>query len=125
MFLDDSVARTNLFKQRSFGHSVKFADNARTAKIWLDQHDFDIIFLDHDLGEEFEGLECPEGTNDDGRTVSRYIVGLGDKHKETTIVIHSLNNWAAQEMYQILKDSGFEKVLVIPWAWKTYSLQEG
>lgn len=124
LFLDDSTSRTNLFKQRSFGHTVKFAADAKTACHWLDTGVFDLILLDHDLSEETECDGSEENVNRDGRFVARHIVSLGDKHKYSDIIIHSLNPVAREEMRFILMDAGFTSVGITPFAWKTLDLKD-
>jgi hypothetical protein len=116
LFLDDCPRRTKKFKSRwpsvsCYKTSAEIIEAIKTAKR------IDVIFLDHDLGGEFD---VDTNSEDCGMTVVRYI----EKNKPSigNIVIHSLNPTASVEMYARLKaeDYRVNRIKFIDFNKETY-----
>ncbi len=119
--LDDNKKRHESFVKCAIGFSYEQAYNAQEAISKLDKSEFDLILLDHDLDESLQN-QIIEGI-EDGRFVARWLAGQ-DKHRDTPVIIHSLNYEAAKEMVQILKDAKFNTVQAIPFAWQMIEKSE-
>lgn len=123
LFLDDSKLRHQRIRQNVFGATLTAVYTAKGAIAQLDSNiEFDVILLDHDLSDEYEGqiLDNVE----DGRTVARYMAQT-TKFLKTPIVIHSMNEPASKEMESILRNSGHELVTRLPCAWDRISVLGG
>lgn len=93
LFLDDDITRWQLFLQR-FGHlEVKWVKTAQECIKELEDHVWDIVSLDHDLGED-DGC---------GMDVVRYITY--EQPFVNVIAIHSWNQPAASLMHERLWDT--------------------
>lgn len=121
LFLDDNRFRHEAMQKNSIGFSVTYVFNADQAIKAMRDSEFDLIMLDHDLDETQENLIL-EGVQD-GRYVVRWMVSSG-RHKTTPVVVHSLNLAASEQMRDMLKSSGFEKVACLPFAWKLIGTAE-
>lgn len=100
--LDDDFDR-HLFFRKKFGQENLV--QAYTAKEAIDilssDRDFDIIFLDHDLGNRIF-VKCDD--ENCGTKVAEYLA-----HQETRarIIIHSLNYWGAMSMKSKLPNAEY------------------
>ena len=96
LFLDDEKERHDLADVIASDYSVKVyhAYSAPKAKRLLAEQSFDLVCLDHDLGEDGAGT---------GMTVAREIVGRG---LFPLTLIHSWNIPAARSMKGVLSDGG-------------------
>jgi hypothetical protein len=109
LFLDDSVERTKCFKSQ-----VPSAICVSTAVACIESlaaGDFDVVFLDHDLGDE---VYCDSSRADTGMAVVRWIVD--NQPKIDLIVCHSLNHSARANMCNNLLVAGYEAI-ERPFAW--------
>jgi len=108
LFLDDSENRH--IRVRRALPSVNACRNAADCVSLLQNHKFDLVSLDHDLGGE---TFVSSDRKDCGMEVVRWIV----LHKPLIdyIVVHSANRPAAEEMKRKLKDAGYF-VLMMPCA---------
>lgn len=109
LFLDDSVERTKCFLSQV--PSATCVSTAFGCIESLATGDFDIVFLDHDLGGE---VYCDSSRDDTGMAVVRLIVD--NKPKINLIVCHSLNPSARVSMCNDLLVAGYEAV-ERPFAW--------
>ena len=102
--LDDSTERLEWFR-KAIPESLDEAMTAEAAIALLCEQEYEMVFLDHDLGEG----------DGDGRTVARTIP-FWEKVPDR-IVIHSNNTVAATEMKNILIDGGVppETISLIPF----------
>jgi hypothetical protein len=116
LILDD-----NSYRHMEFAH--RFADDDRThchtyhqAIEALNNDFFDVIFLDHDLGDfhdadKYEGYDgkLKEYT---GLDVAVYIAKDFGKYlnEKPRIVVHSVNPVGAPVMRSVLQDAGFDVV---------------
>jgi len=110
LFLDDSKERTKAFKSK-----VPSAKTVKTTKACIkalskEDAEWDIVFLDHDLGgEQF----VDTNREDCGMEVVRWIVANEPFIRQ--IIVHSHNGPAAKEMCSKLNDAMYQ-VVVIPFA---------
>lgn len=111
LFLDDDQHRINVFvdwcQQRGHG-DVRVVKTSAEAIEALTHSDFDIIFLDHDLGGE-QMVESGPGT---GQEVAQwladrfnYLIHTGILPK---VVVHSWNPEGGKRMFNTLTDVGFD-----------------
>lgn len=110
LFLDDSEARHSAFQKRMHDHDVAAAYTTVEAIAMLDARPaFDVVYLDHDLGEIAGDPPYAELT---GRIVAEYIAnGLPPDKRPQQIVIHSWNIDGGKRMRDILQNAGLSAIL--------------
>jgi len=101
MFLDDMKSRRDVFRQNAIGHSVDFAITAQQAIDLLNRHEYDAIYLDHDL--EDSHYESNEDHHEDGRFVARAMREMKQHHGKI-VIVHSLNPSGRANILSILDD---------------------
>lgn len=108
LVLEDDTLRIAEFEQRfaERGWTADFADNAIDAVKFIDENDYDIIFLDHDLGGE---IYVDSGNKNTGSEVARHMAS-----KETrfsgTVIVHSLNYAGSENIVGTLNRVGIYAV---------------
>lgn len=107
LILDDDMMRHKIFNQKLIGHVVTNVYTSKEAIDELENEDWDIVFLDHDLGGKIY-VESGENT---GYEVAQWLNNNPSKQPKR-IVIHSYNPTGAQNMKQLLSDAE-----VVPGAW--------
>jgi hypothetical protein len=107
LFLDDSLGRQKDFRRHY--PSAKIVATVSTCVEALQSEDWDVVFLDHDLGNETYVNSTRE---DCGMEVARWIIE--NRPSIGTIVCHSLNEPARKEMVHKLADADY-KVFNIPF----------
>lgn len=123
LFLDDNDLRHVLVDRNIINQDIVHVETAREAIEQLSNNDFDLIMLDHDLDENTNNVLVEE--EEDGRFVCRWMAENFES-KETTVIIHSLNEPGSKEVRQILFDGGFKTCYRIPFAWnKAYINEDG
>jgi CheY-like chemotaxis protein len=104
LFLDDSEERIYAFVQKAaFGDTVYIARTAAECIEKLQEREYDIISLDHDLGGE---VFVNSNRADCGMEVVRWM----DKNlpsRGAKVIIHSWNIPAANAMSHWLIDAGY------------------
>jgi len=103
--LEDSEERINKFVAFYKNHELFFAKHISQALITLNQKEFDIIFLDHDLDEN--NLT----SYNNGYELCKKMIEF-NLQKQAIIYIHSMNPSGANAMLNILKDNGYEALWV-------------
>jgi CheY-like chemotaxis protein len=121
LFLDDSPFRHRDMKTNSEHFQVDYAYTANVALKFLNNHLYDLIMLDHDLQEDADVLKI----NADGEYVAAYMSKNMPQHRETPVVIHSLNDPGAKRMQRLLEDGGYMFIHLIPFAWQKLREREG
>jgi len=101
MFLDDMKSRRDVFQRNAIGHNVDFAITAQQAIDLLDRHEYDVIYLDHDL--EDDHYNSNEDHHEDGRFVARALREM-KKHHGKIVIVHSLNPDGRANIKSILND---------------------
>lgn len=98
--LEDDQTRVTKFRQNLIGHEIFVTDNVKTAKIMLTNNQFEIIFLDHDLGGEvFVNSNFPNT----GYQLAKWIVDNNIKYNR--LIVHSLNSVGANNIKSIIPDA--------------------
>jgi len=98
--LEDSKERIKWFKEVFSSESnLFFADNVEEAKkILLENSEFDILFLDHDLDQKIFVNSNEQNT---GYQLARFLVE--NKISFMSIIIHSMNIFGSCRMFDVLK----------------------
>ena len=87
--------------------NIKATANVEEAKSILNENNFDVLFLDHDLGGKAFVDSNEENT---GYQLSKFIDEAGIKYK--LCVVHSLNYPGAMRMMKNLKNSFYLPVIM-------------
>jgi len=107
--LDDSEERLIIFRKKFIGHDVITVKTAKDAISCLQGREkFDLICLDHDLGDKYYEPSGP-GT---GYEVAQWLERNEDK-QANHIIIHSFNPIGALNMARIIPNAK-----IIPGFWK-------
>lgn len=130
LILEDDLQRIELFQQAlaHLGHDVAVFEKAddATAELYADS-DYDLIFLDHDLG----GESFVDSRRDDtGAAVARWLADEdtceGKMYSRgVSIVIHSMNPVGQRTMLSTLQDAGFKFTKIIPFSQIAKLIEEG
>jgi hypothetical protein len=106
--LEDDEERIDWFKKNLVCDLTIATDISEKDKF---EPPYDILFLDHDLGNE---IYVPIDAENTGSTFCLTII-KSILNKDTKIIIHSLNTGGAENMMRILQKSGFTNVKYIPF----------
>lgn len=99
LFLDDDAHRLKLLiAHMEFSPTFEHALTSHEAIDMMSKKKYDVLMLDHDLGD------CQPDDTGDGTAVAEWINVNRDKVGAPYIVIHSFNSPAARRMSQILDD---------------------
>jgi CheY-like chemotaxis protein len=103
LFLDDCPTRRRWASENLAGDSMMdFAHDAPAAIEALGRIEFDVVYLDHDLGDE---VYVDSSRADCGMEVVRWIVA--NKPKVGKFVVHTMNTPAGHAMCRALKRAGY------------------
>ncbi len=108
IFLDDDNQRWYRF-QAKIPNSVRVETADGCIRLIRDSAKIDWLFLDHDLGGEAYVNSARE---DCGMEVVRFLCADNLTKTISNIVVHSHNTVAALEMFNKLKDAGYNVRLV-------------
>lgn len=108
IFLDDNHQRWYSFKDK-VSNAVRAETADECIRLIRDSIKIDWLFLDHDLGGEAYVNSARE---DCGMEVVRFLCKDNLTKTISNIVVHSHNTVAALEMYNKLKDAGYNVKLV-------------
>lgn len=110
--MDDEEYRHAAMKKNAVDATICHAWNAKQAIALLQKNTYDLIMLDHDL------VDFPNSGDSqyDGSYVSRILATM-EKHRQTPVVIHSLNPPGSAYMESTLRSAGYVSVAKIPFAW--------
>lgn len=114
LILEDDDSRVKKFRQQFFKHELYITHLPKQANAWLEEIEFDVISLDHDLSEDVQGLD----NNFDVGTGLEVANFLGSKpwlSSSAQIFIHSLNGSGAKRMQSAMKSRG--DVPHVPFLW--------
>jgi len=101
LVLEDDPSRVKKIKQELVGFVVDFSDNVSDAINLIETYQYDLMFLDHDLGGKQMVNSSQEGT---GYQFAKAIA-ISRLNKGTTVIIHSCNPAGAANMQAILLES--------------------
>lgn len=115
LVLDDSVERHKTFRQNLIGHEkvihVHTHDEAERA---IQEHEFDLMFLDHDLNfEAFKSVKVDENGVEwelTGADVAKLVAALPKEKHPKRVIIHSYNPSGAFNILMILQAVGIKAV---------------
>ena len=89
LVLEDDSFRVKFFLEKFGEYDITITENAYTAINHLEEEVYDLIFLDHDLGDE----------NGDGYDVAVYLFNSPwNLNNRSDIIIHSWNRPATKRM---------------------------
>jgi len=110
LVLEDNEERVKQFKLRFPTANTVYTDVADEAIKQLENYEWDVLFLDHDLG----GLVHVSSSDDNtGAGVARWL----DKHTDripNLVIIHSLNPPGQSYIKSLLPGA-----LILPFAWNS------
>ena len=117
LFLDDDDARHEIFadQAKAGGHELFHAHTIDEFAGLIDIHDFDEVWLDHDLNDfqyESKGIEMYGNGELNGTAAARWLVSLLPERRPQKVVIHSWNPVGAANMQEILQNGGFDNVVI-------------
>ena len=96
LVLEDDGFRVTFFVEALYTYNLKITENSNTAIKYLNEYEFDYIFLDNDLGEN----------NGFGADVAAYLYEHQDNpNYNTQVIIHSWNVPAARAITGLLSQS--------------------
>lgn len=106
MLLDDDERRHRWFKKRFVGDDLDIASTVGDAKVLLDEHTYDAIFLDHDLlPHHYESNDHDDFANT-GYAIAEWLNQRAELQRAATIIVHTRNADAAIQMVQKLRETG-------------------
>ncbi|MDP6958941.1 MAG: response regulator [Planctomycetota bacterium] len=115
LVVEDDALRIGTFREQLESYTVHVAISVEEAKEHLQQTNYDLLFLDHDL-EFGERVYINPEEADTGYQLAKWISGK-KKFSKIPIVVHSFNWFGANRMVRIL-----ENAVYIPFG--LYPLQE-
>lgn len=107
LIVEDDETRCEWFRARLSGMKLDVTCDVRTAIRWLEERDYSVLLLDHDLAEEhyFSNEHDDERT---GYAVARWLADNPTSQRDALIIIHSLNYAGAQRMLELLRAAGLD-----------------
>lgn len=107
LFVDDSRGRWMKFQMANIGRVAEWAEGARQAIRLLQEREYGLVSLDHDLRPEDYNAEerCPHADDLCGMAVARFIASRRRRFRGTVIHVHSLSD-SAREMAEVLTAAG-------------------
>lgn len=112
LLLEDNAARTAQFIERFIEGKYNYTIVATSSEAinLLKQNEYDLIFLDHDLGGEVYST-----AEDCGMRVAEH---LSENPNTGLVIVHSLNTNAAVEMINKINiEPGKIRAIYVPYAW--------
>ena len=111
LVLEDNSERQKQFNKWNLqGHEVTIVETVGEAISELEEHQFDMLSLDHDLGDDV--YVDSVGKEETGYLVALWLVDNLER-KPKSIVLHSLNVVGRVNMKSVLSDA-----YVIPFVWE-------
>ncbi len=104
LFLDDDDSRITKARQDFIGHSFVAVKTAQEAIEELSRRQFDLVCLDHDLGDQVM-VDSGPGT---GYEVAQFIAQMPIDERPQAIMVHSFNPVGAQNMIVALAENGID-----------------
>lgn len=104
LILDDEEVRHTGFSKMLPGHDLTHVYSYEESVVALEGAQFDIAYLDHDLG-----VGCAET----GYDVAMFIAGMPEDKRPAKVVIHSHNPIGARRMGQALL--GKTRAMIYPY----------
>lgn len=108
LILEDNEARIKYFVRNLSGFKITYTEIAKEVIYKLDKQKWDILFLDHDLGET---INDPTNNKNTGSEVARWL-SEHPKKQPKLIILHTLNIRGQKYMKSLLPKS-----IILPFAW--------
>jgi CheY-like chemotaxis protein len=105
LIVEDDEARCVWFRERLRGKRLDVTCDVRTAIKWLAERNYEAILLDHDLTNEHYFSNEPDDERT-GYAVARWLADNPTTHRDSLIIIHSLNYTGALRMLEVLRGAG-------------------
>ncbi|MBE3085374.1 MAG: response regulator [Bacteroidetes bacterium] len=109
LILDDEEIRLQTFRQKLIGHVVDCAKTTQETIKFLQEKEYSVLFLDHDLGGK-QMVPSGPGT---GYEVACWLEAHPER-KPKTIYLHSFNEPGRTNMKRALPEA-----IMAPGAWLT------
>jgi CheY-like chemotaxis protein len=108
LVLDDDLSRLELFKTKALvGHEVTTVSHVSDCIEQLTDHEFELIFMDHDLDGK---VYVPSGPGT-GYAVAEWLRD-NPSRKPKQIILHTFNQFGAAKMLEALPEATY-----VPGAW--------
>ena len=107
LIVEDDSERISTFMTLFKDHDVMAVNTARAAKDLVEKIKFDVIFLDHDLGNK---VFVDSNDANTGMQVAKYIEGTCNM--DSRFIVHSWNPEGARNIESYLKSMGCRLVEV-------------
>lgn len=104
--LDDDTRRHRWFKKRFKGDHLEIAETVDEAKKLLSIGNYDAIFLDHDLLPHHYESNSHNDFENTGQAVADWLGNNRNIQPAATIIIHTRNAVASENMLEALNKSG-------------------
>lgn len=114
LILEDAEERNRKFRNNLQGCRVEIVDNVERCINLLYTYEWDILFLDHDLGHKV----FTPSNKESGYGVACWLE-TNPKWKPKTVVIHSLNPLGVKKIKQALPEA-----IVCPFVWENKMVLE-
>jgi len=115
LILEDDPERIRIFRDKFHDCDLDMVDTSNDAIELLDENQYDLICLDHDLGGEVYVNSLDPNT---GYQVTSWMSKNDHQNTDTPVVIHSFNPAGANNMYVALTTTNHKgKVLKLPGYW--------
>lgn len=114
LLLDDDPKRHDWFAQRFVGDRLDIAIAPVAAIELLTAHNYDAIFLDHDLLPEHYHTRDLLDEENTGYAVAAWLAARSDVQAATTIIVHTRNAQGALKMVQKMRAAG-RRAEYVPW----------
>lgn len=96
--LEDNKQRIAKFKRELIGHEIDYAETIQQGTSLVVTNQYDLLFLDHDLGEK----EMVNSFNDNtGYRLAEFIASF-TPNKETPCIVHSCNPAGSDNIIRVL-----------------------
>ncbi len=99
--LEDDNNRIKKFRRELIGHNVDYAKTMHEGVLFVLNNQYDLIFLDHDLG----GLEMVDSDSPEGTGYHVAVEITTSMNKNTLCIVHSCNPHGAAMMNKVLTNS--------------------
>jgi hypothetical protein len=103
LILEDDENRVKKFKQNFIGCELFITHLPETANKWLEEEEFDWIFLDHDL-EYWHYGSGYTGNHSTGLCTAEYLGNNPKLSNKAKVVVHSRNEEGSSRMFKALGD---------------------
>ena len=105
LIVEDDAARCDWFRARLCDYELDVTCDVAQALAWLDEHEYDMILLDHDLLASHYWSDAPNDART-GYAVAAWLALHPGSQPTAQIIIHSLNYPGAQRMLAVLLAAG-------------------